>query len=343
MTTRVAINGFGRIGRNVVRAWLERQLHDDIQIVAINDLARPELNAHLLKYDSIHGALAHNVSASENELRIDDYSILLLREREPERLPWKQLQVDIVLECTGLFTSKASASLHLQAGANKVLISAPSVDADATIVFGVNHHLLSNAHRIVSNASCTTNCLAPVAKPIQDEIGIESGLMTTVHAFTNDQNLTDSVHSDPQRARAATLSMIPSKTGAAAAVGLVIPELKGKFDGLAVRVPTPNVSLVDLSFIAQRETTVEEVNACITKAAQSSSVQGVLDVNRLPLVSSDFNHNPHSSIFDANQTRVNGRLVKIMAWYDNEWGFSQRMLDTSLAWSTASEQRKIQA
>lgn len=332
MAIRVAINGFGRIGKNIVRAWCERELKDDIEIVAINDLGDASLHAHLLKYDSVHGVLPHNVRHDNETLHVNGQVIQFFSERDPAKLPWEALQIDIVYECTGLFTSRDKAALHLKAGAKRVLISAPANDADATIVYGVNHHILTEKHQIVSNASCTTNCLAPIAKPLHQHLGIENGLMTTVHAYTNDQNLTDAYHSDLQRARAAALSLIPSKTGAAAAVGLVIPELKGRFDGLAVRIPTPNVSLVDLSFIASRDTSVDEVNAIIESAAGTGDLAKVLSVNHLPLVSSDFNHNASSSIFDSKQTRVSGRLVKVMAWYDNEWGFSQRMLDTTLSW-----------
>lgn len=332
MTIKVAINGFGRIGKNIVRAWLERDLCDTIEIVAINDLGDPATHAHLLKYDSVHGVLNHDVSYEDGYLVVNEKRIKLCSERDPALLPWQALEIDVVYECTGLFTERDKAALHLQAGARKVLVSAPAKNADATIVYGVNDHLLNDSLAVVSNASCTTNCLAPLALPLHQELGIQNGLMTTIHAYTNDQNLLDAYHKDPQRARAAALSMIPSKTGAAAAIGLVIPELQGRFDGLAVRVPTPNVSLVDLSFIASRDTTVEEVNAIIAKAASSDPLRQVLSVNRLPLVSSDFNHHPASSIFDASQTRVSGRLVKVMAWYDNEWGFSQRMLDNTIAW-----------
>lgn len=330
MAIRIAINGFGRIGKNILRAWYERALSSDIEIVAINDLGDGAVHAHLLKYDSVHGLFAADVTYADGALRVDQHRIALFSERDPSALPWQQLNVDIVFECTGLFTSKESASAHLHAGARKVLISAPAKNADATVVYGVNHESVRDDMQVISNASCTTNCLAPIASVLHQAVGIESGLMTTVHAYTNDQNLLDAYHSDAQRARAAASSMIPSKTGAAAAVGLVIPELQGKFDGLAVRVPTQNVSLVDLSFVASRATSVEEVNRLISDAASSDSLRGVLAVNALPLVSIDFNHNPHSAIFDSNQTRVNGQLVKVMAWYDNEWGFSQRMLDNAL-------------
>lgn len=342
MAIRVAINGFGRIGKNIVRAWCERGLDADIEIVAINDLGDPATHAHLLKYDSVHGVMSAEVSYQNNALCVGEHRIRFLSCRNPSELPWQQLNIDVVYECTGLFTKREQAALHLQAGAKKVLISAPATDADATVVFGVNHRSLTKHHQIVSNASCTTNCLAPIAKPLHEALGIENGLMTTIHAYTNDQNVADAFHADPQRARAAALSMIPSKTGAAAAVGLVIPELKGRFDGLAVRVPTPNVSLVDLSFIAGRDTTVAEVNTIIAEAANSDDLAGILSINTLPLVSVDFNHHASSSIFDASQTRVSGRLVKVMAWYDNEWGFSNRMLDTTLTWLAKRSNRTSQ-
>ncbi|GGX86908.1 glyceraldehyde-3-phosphate dehydrogenase [Litchfieldella qijiaojingensis] len=333
MTLRVAINGFGRIGRNVLRALYENGYRDRIQVVAINDLGDPSLNAHLLKHDSVHGHFPHKVAHDEENLSVDGERIRILSERDPARLPWHSLEIDLVMECTGLFTKRADAAKHIEAGAKRVLISAPSPDADATVVYGVNEQVLTAEHRVVSNASCTTNCLAPVAKALNDAVGIENGLMTTVHAYTNDQNLSDVYHTDPYRARSATQSMIPTKTGAAAAVGLVLPELDGKFDGLAVRVPVINVSLVDLVFTASRDTTKEEVNAIVAKAAEASPV---LAVNAQPLVSIDFNHDANSSTFDANHTRVNGRLVKVMAWYDNEWGFSNRMLGTALAMQAAS-------
>ncbi|MFC3284881.1 type I glyceraldehyde-3-phosphate dehydrogenase [Litchfieldella rifensis] len=333
MTLRVAINGFGRIGRNVLRALYENGYRDRIQVVAINDLGDPSLNAHLLKHDSVHGHFPHKVAHDEENLSVDGERIRILSERDPAKLPWQSLEIDLVMECTGLFTKRADAAKHLEAGAQRVLVSAPSPDADATVVYGVNEQVLTAEHRVVSNASCTTNCLAPVAKALNDALGIENGLMTTVHAYTNDQNLSDVYHQDPYRARSATQSMIPTKTGAAAAVGLVLPELNGKFDGLAVRVPVINVSLVDLVFTASRDTTREEVNAIVARAAEASPV---LAVNAQPLVSIDFNHDANSSTFDANHTRVNGRLVKVMAWYDNEWGFSNRMLDTALAMQAAS-------
>ncbi|MBZ9540361.1 type I glyceraldehyde-3-phosphate dehydrogenase [Modicisalibacter tunisiensis] len=333
MTLRVAINGFGRIGRNVLRALYENGYRDRVQVVAINDLGDPALNAHLLKHDSVHGRFGHEVSHDEETLTVDGDRIQILAQRDPARLPWSELKIDLVMECTGLFVKKADAGKHLEAGARRVLISAPSPDADATVVHGVNDDVLTAEHRVVSNASCTTNCLAPVAKALNDSVGIDNGLMTTVHAYTNDQNLSDVYHKDPYRARSATQSMIPTRTGAAAAVGLVLPELDGKLDGLAVRVPVINVSLVDLTFTAGRETSKEEINAIVEKAAADSPV---LAVNAQPLVSIDFNHDAHSSTFDANHTRVNGRLVKVMAWYDNEWGFSNRMLDTALAMQAAA-------
>ena len=333
MTLRVAINGFGRIGRNVLRALYENGYTDRIEVVAINDLGDSSLNAHLLKHDSVHGHFPHRVEHDDESISIDGQRISIYAQRDPAQLPWKSLNVDLVMECTGLFVKKADAGKHLEAGAGRVLISAPSPDADATVVFGVNDDVLTAEHKVVSNASCTTNCLAPVAKALNDAVGIENGLMTTVHAYTNDQNLSDVYHKDPYRARSATQSMIPTKTGAAAAVGLVLPELEGKFDGLAVRVPVINVSLVDLVFNASRDTTKEEINEIVAKAAQGSKV---LAVNAQPLVSIDFNHDANSSTFDANHTRVNGRLVKVMAWYDNEWGFSNRMLDTALAMHAAS-------
>ncbi|MCC5825260.1 type I glyceraldehyde-3-phosphate dehydrogenase [Alkalimonas sp.] len=330
MTIRVAINGFGRIGRNILRALYETNKSYDIKIVAINDLGDAAINAHLLKYDTAHGIFPAQVEHSDSAIFVNKDEIRTLSERNPANLPWKELQVDVVLECTGLFTDRKSAGAHLEAGAKKVIISAPAKDVDATIVYGVNHDIITADMTIISNASCTTNCLAPIAKPLNDALGIESGLMTTIHAYTNDQRLSDVYHTDVRRARAAAMSMIPTKTGAAAAVGLVVPELQGKFDGLAVRVPTLNVSLVDLCFIAGRNTSVDEVNDIIRKAAAMSPLNEALAVNDLPLVSVDFNHNPMSSIFDASETRVNGRLVKVMSWYDNEWGFSNRMLDNTV-------------
>lgn len=335
MALKLAINGYGRIGRMVLRAWQERFAEQDIEIVAINDLGNPELHAHLTKYDSIHGPFPGSVELAGDKLVINGKAIQLLSVRNPAELPWGEMGVDIVLECTGIFTKRDKAGLHLQAGAKKVLISAPADDADATIVYGVNHGTLRNEMSIVSNASCTTNCLAPLVQPLNDTIGVAHGLMTTVHSYTNDQVLLDTEHSDLRRARSAALSMIPTKTGAAAAVGLVLPELKGKLDGFAVRVPTANVSLVDLTFTASRDTTVAEVNEIVTAAA-NGALKGVLAVNTLPLVSIDFMHNPASSVFDASLTRViEGRQVKVLSWYDNEWGFSNRMLDTARAWAAA--------
>ena len=328
---RIAINGFGRIGRNVLRAIVERDLQSEIEIVAINDLGSPEINAHLLKYDTVHGTFNADVISDEESITVNGHKIQILAERNPAELPWKDLGIDIVYECTGIFTARDKAALHLDAGANNVLISAPGKEADLTVVYGVNHGELTAAHKVISNASCTTNCLAPLAAALHDTVGIESGLANTIHAFTNDQNITDAYHKDMYRARAAGHSLIPTKTGAAAAIGLVIPELKGKLDGLAVRVPTINVSMLDLTFQAKRDTSVEEINEILTSAA-NSKFDGVLAVNTAPLVSSDFNHNSASSIFDATQTRViGGNQVKVLAWYDNEWGFSNRMLDTTKA------------
>ena len=332
MTIRVAINGYGRIGRNVLRAHYESGKKHDIEIVAINDLGKPETNAHLTQYDTAHGKFNAEVKVEGDYLVVNGDKIEVLAERDPSKLPWKDLKVDVVLECTGLFTSKEKASAHLAGGAKKVIISAPGgKDVDATIVYGVNQGVLKASDSVISNASCTTNCLAPLVKPLQDKIGVVNGLMTTVHAFTNDQVLTDVYHSDLRRARSATQSMIPTKTGAAAAVGLVLPELNGKLDGFAVRVPTINVSLVDLSFIAARDTTVEEVNKILKEASESKELKGILNYNDQPLVSVDFNHCPASSTFDSTLTKVSGRLVKVTSWYDNEWGFSNRMLDTTVA------------
>ncbi len=330
MKLRVAINGFGRIGRNILRAIYEGEYAKQIEVVAINDLGKIESATHLLKFDSVHGRFNQQVTCSDEKIVINEHPISYYREPEPAELPWKSLSVDYVFECTGRFTSKALALKHIEAGARKVIVSAPTKDADATIVHGVNHDTLSSDMQVISNASCTTNCLSPVAKILNDTVGIEQGCMTTIHAVTNDQNLLDLDHSDMYRARAATQSMIPTKTGAASAVGLVLPELKGKLDGMAVRVPTLNVSVVDLNFIASRETSVEEINNAI-KEACNGKIGSVLSYNDEPLVSIDFNHNPASSVFDASQTKVNGRLVKVMAWYDNEWGFSNRMLDNALA------------
>ncbi|RYV02893.1 type I glyceraldehyde-3-phosphate dehydrogenase [Shewanella sp. OPT22] len=335
MTIRVAINGYGRIGRNVLRALYESEKDYPIQIVALNDLGDASINAHLTKYDSVHGRFNAKVDHDDEAIYVNGDKIMTYQERDPSKLPWADLDIDIVFECTGIFQSKEAVQPHLAAGAKKVIISAPGKNVDATIVYGVNHDEITADMTVISNASCTTNCLAPFAKPLNDELGIESGLMTTIHAYTNDQRLSDVYHTDVRRARAAALSMIPTKTGAAAAVGLVVPALQGKFDGMAVRVPTANVSLVDLSFIASRDTTVEEVNEIIKKAAGTDKLAGVLHVNEAPLVSIDFNHDAHSSNFDATQTRVNGRLVKVMSWYDNEWGFSNRMLDNAVAFMSA--------
>jgi glyceraldehyde 3-phosphate dehydrogenase len=336
MAIKVGINGYGRIGRNVLRALYEAGRTREIQIVAINDLGDAKTNAHLTRYDTAHGKFPGEVAVDGDSMVVNGDRIKVLAQRDPAKLPWGELGVEFVLECTGLFTSKAKASGHIAGGAKKVVISAPGgEDVDATIVYGVNHQSLKAAHTVISNASCTTNCLAPVAKVLNDAVGIESGLMTTIHAYTNDQVLTDVYHSDLRRARSATMSMIPTKTGAAAAVGLVLPELKGKFDGFAVRVPTINVSLVDLTFTPSRSTTVEEING-LMKAAAAGPLKGVLAYTDAPLVSVDFNHDPASSTYDATMTKViGGRLVKVCAWYDNEWGFSNRMLDTTIAWSRA--------
>ena len=323
----IAINGFGRIGRNIVRAYYERpELHQKIKIVAINDLGDSSINAHLLQFDSVHGYFHKIVTHDEHSLTVENNKILCFSERDPSKLPWKEHKIDIVCECTGLFTDKQSAAKQITAGAKKVLISAPGKNVDATVVYGINDQSLKSTDKIISNASCTTNCLAPIAKPLNDSLGIETGLMTTIHAYTNDQQLSDSYHSDVYRARSATMSMIPTKTGAASAISEVIPELIGKLDGMAVRVPTINVSLVDFSFNATRETSKEEVNTIIKDAAENS-LQGILNYSDKPLVSIDYNHNPHSSNFDSLQTKVKGSLVKVMSWYDNEWGFCNRMLD----------------
>lgn len=329
---RIAINGYGRIGRNVLRALFESKRVNEFEIVAVNDLgADLEVQALITQRDTVQGFFPHVVEVVENGLTIDGHFVRFYAERDPKNLPWKDLAIDVVMECTGVFNSKAKASAHIEAGAKKVVLSAPGdKDVDATVVFGVNHSILTKDMTVVSNASCTTNALAPVAKVLNDTIGIEHGLMTTIHAFTNDQVLTDIYHSDARRARSAVMSMIPTKTGAAAAVGLVLPELKGKLDGLAVRVPTINVSLVDLTFTSNKDTTKEEVNAAL-KSAADGWLKGILAYNEKKLVSMDFNHTTFSSTFDATQTRVDGKLVKIFAWYDNEWGFSNRMLDTAKA------------
>jgi glyceraldehyde 3-phosphate dehydrogenase len=331
MTIRVAINGYGRIGRNILRAHYEGGKKHPIEIVAINDLGNAQTNAHLTQYDTAHGRFPGTVHVDGDSIVVNGDRIRVLASRNPADLPWGELGVDVVLECTGLFTSKEKAGAHLKGGARKVVISAPGgKDVDATIVYGVNHGVLKAADTVISNASCTTNCLAPLVKPLHDRIGMLNGLMTTVHAYTNDQVLTDVYHEDLRRARSATMSMIPTKTGAAAAVGLVLPELDGRLDGYAIRVPTINVSIVDLSFVAARDTTADEVNA-IMKEAAAGPLAGVLAYNTAPLVSVDFNHNPASSNFDATLTKVSGRLVKVSSWYDNEWGFSNRMLDTTVA------------
>ena len=332
----VAINGFGRIGRNILRALYERpDVSSRMRIVAINDLGTPEINAHLLQFDTTHGRFGAAVTVEDGALVVDGDRIAVFAERNPEDLPWSDFNIDVVFECTGIFTSRDKASAHVRAGARKVLISAPSGDADETVVFGVNHDVLTDDAIVVSNASCTTNCLAPMVAPLHAALGVEQGLMTTIHAFTNDQNLSDVYHTDLYRARSATQSMIPTKTGAAAAIGLVMPELKGRLDGLAIRVPTINVSLVDLTFTASRDTSAQEVNEILASAAAADPL-GVLACNTQPLVSADFNHNAYSSNFDANHTRVNGRLVKVLSWYDNEWGFSNRMLDTGCLMAVAS-------
>ena len=332
MTIKVGINGYGRIGRNILRALYESKRNDEIEIVAINDLGDANTNAHLTQYDTAHGKFPGNVTVENNNMLVNGDKVRVLSERDPSRLPWKELGVDVVHESTGFFTSKAKAQAHISGGAKKVIISAPGAsDVDATVVYGVNDDVLRSTHTVISNASCTTNCLAPVVKVLHENIGVLAGIMTTVHAYTNDQVLTDVYHTDLRRARSATMSMIPTKTGAAAAVGLVLPELNGLLDGYAVRVPTINVSMVDLSFSAARETTVEEVNS-LMKQASEGSLKGVLEYNDRPLVSVDFNHNPASSIYDAELSKaINGNLIKIVAWYDNEWGFSNRMLDTTVA------------
>ncbi len=332
MTIRVAINGYGRIGRNILRAHYESGKKHDIQIVAINDLGDAKTNAHLTRYDTAHGKFPGTVTVEGDAMIVNGDRIQVCAKRNPAELPWKELKVDVVLECTGFFTTKEKASAHISAGAKKVVISAPGgKDVDATVVFGVNHKVLKASDTVISNASCTTNCLAPLVKPLHEKIGVVSGLMTTIHAYTNDQVLTDVYHEDLRRARSASMNMIPTKTGAAAAVGLVMPELNGKLDGYAIRVPTINVSIVDLTFTAKRATSVDEVNA-IMKAAAEGELKGILNYNTDPLVSSDFNHDPASSTFDSTLTKVSeGTLVKVCSWYDNEWGFSNRMLDTTLA------------
>jgi len=335
MTIRVAINGYGRIGRNILRAHYEGGKKHDIQIVAINDLGDPKTNAHLTQYDTAHGKFSGTVGVDGDFMVVNGDKIRVLANRNPAELPWGELKVDVVLECTGFFTTKEKASAHIKGGAKKVIISAPGgKDVDATIVFGVNHGVLKSSDTVISNASCTTNCLAPLVQPLHEALGVVTGLMTTIHSYTNDQVLTDVYHEDLRRARSATMSMIPAKTGAAVAVGLVLPELNGKLDGFAIRVPTINVSLVDLSFIAKRDTTVDEVNA-ILKTASEGKLKGILTYQNEQLVSIDFNHNPASSNFDSTLTKVSGSLVKVSSWYDNEWGFSNRMLDTTIALMSA--------
>ena len=336
MAIKIAINGYGRIGRNILRAHYENGKKHGIQIVAINDLGNAETNAHLTRYDTAHGKFPGSVAVDGDHMVVNGDRIRVCALRNPAELPWRELGVDVVLECTGLFTTKEKASAHIKAGAKKVIISAPGgKDVDATIVYGVNHGVLKAAHTVISNASCTTNCLAPLVKPLHDKIGLLAGLMTTIHAYTNDQVLTDVYHEDLRRARSASMNMIPTKTGAAAAVGLVLPELNGKLDGYAIRVPTLNVSIVDLTFTSKRSTTVDEVNQ-IMKAASEGELKGILNYNKAPLVSSDFNHDPASSTFDSTLTKVSeGTLVKVCAWYDNEWGFSNRMLDTTVAFMGA--------
>jgi glyceraldehyde 3-phosphate dehydrogenase len=338
MAIKVGINGYGRIGRNILRALYESKRTSQVQIVALNDLGDAKTNAHLTRYDTVHGKFPGEVAVDGDSMVVNGDRIRVLAERDPAKLPWGDLGVEFVLECTGLFTSKAKAGAHLKGGAKKVMISAPGgEDVDATIVYGVNHNVLKKDHTVVSNASCTTNCLAPMAKVLHEKVGIVAGIMTTIHSYTNDQVLTDVYHSDLRRARSATMSQIPTKTGAAAAVGLVLPDLKGKLDGFAVRVPTINVSLVDLTFTAKRATSVEEVNKALKEAAATDAWKGILAYNDAPLVSVDFNHDSHSSVFDSTLTKVvDGNVVKVCAWYDNEWGFSNRMIDSVVAWSKVS-------
>ena len=331
MALRVGINGFGRIGRLVFRAAMESG-RKDVEFVAINDLGSAHDNAHLLKYDSVHGTFPGEISATDDSIVVNGTSVKVLSERDPAKLPWGELGVDLVMECTGIFATKEAAGAHLQGGAKKVLVSAPCGGADLTVVYGINHDQLNADQTVVSNASCTTNCLVPVAHILEETVGIKHGFMTTIHSFTGDQRTVDTLHKDLHRARAASVSMIPTSTGAARAVGLVLPHLKGKLDGTSIRVPTPNVSLIDLTIESKRETTVDEVNTAMTKAAESNALKGVLEINKAPLVSSDFNHNQASSTFDVGQTQVlDGTCVRVLAWYDNEWGFSNRMSDTAVA------------
>ena len=335
MAVRVGINGFGRIGRLALRAAMEDR-RNDVEFVAVNDLGDVKTNAHLLKYNSVHGTFPGEIKSDDKSITVNGHKVEVLAQRDPTKLPWKDLGVDIVYECTGIFSDRDKAAVHLEAGAPKVLVSAPSKGADATIVYGVNHNTLNNSQKVVSNASCTTNCLAPPVYILDKAIGVERGYMTTIHAYTGDQRIVDTLHKDLRRARGAALSMIPTSTGAAKAVGLVLPQLKGKLDGSAIRVPTPNVSVVDLVFIAKKPTTADEVNGLIKEAADGE-LKGILACNTEPLVSVDFNGDPHSSIFDATQTQViDGTMVRIIAWYDNEWGFSHRMSDTATAWVAQS-------
>jgi glyceraldehyde 3-phosphate dehydrogenase (phosphorylating) len=330
MTTRVAINGFGRIGRNILRAIAESG-RKDIEVVGLNDLGPVETNAHLLRFDSVHGRFPGEVTVKGDSISIGNGAIKVSAERDPSKLPWKDLGVDIALECTGIFTSKEKAQAHLTAGAKRVLVSAPADGADMTIVYGVNHDKLTKDHKVVSNGSCTTNCLAPVVKVLNDTVGIETGFMTTIHAYTGDQPTLDTMHKDLYRGRAAAVSMIPTSTGAAKAIGLVLPELNGKLDGVAIRVPTPNVSVIDLKIVAKKATSKDEINAAMKRASQQE-LKGILAITDQPNVSIDFNHDPHSSTFHMDQTKVmNGTLVRVMSWYDNEWGFSNRMADTAAA------------
>jgi len=330
MTVRVAINGFGRIGRNILRAIVESG-RKDIEVVGINDLGPVETNAHLLRYDSVHGRFPAEVTVAGDTITVANHKMKVSAEKDPAKLPWKELGVDIALECTGIFTSKEKASAHLTAGAKRVIVSAPAEGVDLTVVYGVNHDKLTKDHKVISNASCTTNCLAPVAKVLNDSIGIEKGFMTTIHAYTGDQPTLDTMHKDLYRARAAAMSMIPTSTGAAKAVGLVLPELNGKLDGVSIRVPTPNVSVVDFKFVARKKTDKDEVNGAIKRAAEQQ-LKGILGYTNDPNVSIDFNHDPHSSVFHMDQTKVmDGTLVRVLAWYDNEWGFSNRMADTAVA------------
>ena len=331
MTIRVAINGYGRIGRNILKALYESNRQNDIKIVAINDLGDTQINAHLTQYDTTHGRFNKPVSVgADGALIIAGDEIRVVSQRDPSKLPWKELDIDVVFECTGIFASKDKAQHHLDAGAKRVLISAPAGDDVTTVVYGINHNIIKGSDLIVSNASCTTNCLVPLVKPLHEKLGIKSGIMTTIHAYTNDQVLTDVYHTDVRRARSATHSMIPTKTGAASAIGLVMPELKGKLDGFAMRVPTINVSVVDLSIVVEKTASVNEINDILKKASENE-LKGILSYNDAPLVSIDFNHNPSSSIFDSTQTKVIGNLIKVLSWYDNEWGFSNRMLDTAMA------------